>query len=63
MSRPLIDTEKEMFNRGKHEGKFVDHVARIDLDYLYWLVDHSDADEDSIEYLSEYLEEHFDREI
>ena len=63
MREPLIDQEKQIFNRGIHVGKFVDHVARIDLDYLYWLVGHSDADEESMEYLSEYLEEHFDREI
>lgn len=53
--KPLIDQDKQIFNRGKHEGKFIDHVARIDIDYVIWIVRESDTDEGSREYLAEYL--------
>lgn len=60
---PLIDQEKQIFNKGKHEGKFIDHVARIDLDYVVWIVRKSFTDEESREYLAEYLMSEFGIDI
>jgi len=56
---PLIDQTTEKFTRGMYEGKTIQEVAddgEEGIGYLYFIMDHSNADQFSKDYLAEWLQ-------
>lgn len=55
MPKPLIDPQTKIFTRGKHKGETLDSVDEYDRQYLLYLRDSSEINEDDYLIIAEYL--------
>ena len=56
----LIDQETGKFTKGQYEGKTIEEVAEDDegIGYLYFIVEHSCTDQETKDFVEQWLEEH-----
>lgn len=56
----LLDPTKEIFTRGKYKDFPLIHVARIDIEYLLWLIEKSETDDETKDYVDTFLRGHLE---
>lgn len=54
----FLNIKKEVFARGEHKYETLQEVAEEDSEYLVWLVQESNTDQVTKDYIESWLEEH-----